>query len=83
MSRLLCMVFCQICQKITTLWEEVFEYLRSWVFGPRDKPVYSKHKAAVAASLAQLLRSLENYAKAFAIWSSKVIPDALYLSLCS
>ncbi|KAL8939074.1 MAG: hypothetical protein Q9216_003552 [Gyalolechia sp. 2 TL-2023] len=74
MPDLVCMVLRQLCHKTTMLWEGVFEDLRSWVFGPRAKTEYSKNKAAVATSLAQLLRSVEVYDKAFHVWTNKGCP---------
>lgn len=71
---LVCMVLHQLGHKVTTLWEGAFEHLRLWVNGPRAKTDYSKHKAAVATSLAQLRHSLEMYDSAFTIWSKKGHP---------
>ncbi|KAI4176165.1 MAG: hypothetical protein LQ343_001209 [Gyalolechia ehrenbergii] len=75
------MVLRQLCHRTITLWESVFEHLRSWIFGPRAKTNFSQHRAAVATALAQLLRSVEMYDKAFVIWLSKVTARTSCLSI--
>ncbi|KAL8834896.1 MAG: hypothetical protein Q9170_003538 [Blastenia crenularia] len=54
----------QLCHKATALWEDMFDHLRSWVFGRRDKTSFSRNKTAVATSLARLFNCVKTYGDA-------------------
>ena len=72
LPRLVCGVLRRLYQKAITLWEEMFEHLRAWISGRRDKATFSEQKATVAQSLAQLLNCIERYNEASRTWSNRV-----------
>ncbi|KAL8699555.1 MAG: hypothetical protein Q9201_005938 [Fulgogasparrea decipioides] len=69
LPELVCGILGQFCLKAVSLWEAIFEHLRLWVFGPRNKPAFNRQKGAVAGSLARLYACVERYSDAQVKWS--------------
>lgn len=75
LQSLLCGVLRQLYRKVTLLWETIFDRLRLWVLGSRNKTQFSRQKATVATSLAQILNCVELYSEALANVSKTVTLD--------
>ena len=51
--------------KAVAIWEMMFEHLRLWAFGDRNKVGFPSQRKAVAKSLAQVCASIEIYGLAY------------------
>ncbi|KAL8923381.1 MAG: hypothetical protein Q9208_004651 [Pyrenodesmia sp. 3 TL-2023] len=71
---LICDFLGQLYRKVKTHWGALFDSLRSWLSGRRNKTSFSRQKAAIATALAQLLTCVELYNAAVAKWSSMGMP---------
>ncbi|KAL9629712.1 MAG: hypothetical protein Q9204_005120 [Flavoplaca sp. TL-2023a] len=61
LQALACGILRNLYDKAIDLWERMFEHLRSWAFGSRNKVGFPDQKKAVAQSLAQVCASIEMY----------------------
>ncbi|KAL8655075.1 MAG: hypothetical protein Q9226_003181 [Calogaya cf. arnoldii] len=62
---LACGVLRQFYHKAVALWETIFEHLRLWAFGLRNKIGFPHQKKAVAILLAQVCTTVETYSNAY------------------
>ncbi|KAL8816399.1 MAG: hypothetical protein Q9223_004586 [Gallowayella weberi] len=69
LQKLVCGILRQFCYKAVSLWETMFENLRSWVFGRRNKSSFLRQKGIIATSLAHVYSSIESYHHASQGWS--------------
>ena len=69
-----CGILRQLYDKAVSLWETIFDHLRSWVDGRRNKASFSRQKAAVATSVARLCSSIETYWQAWQGRCNPVVP---------
>ncbi|KAL8669670.1 MAG: hypothetical protein Q9168_005754 [Polycauliona sp. 1 TL-2023] len=58
---LACGILRQLYHKAVALWETIFDHLRSWALGHRNKAGFPRQKEAVAVSLAKVCNSIETY----------------------
>ncbi|KAL8993344.1 MAG: hypothetical protein Q9169_006413 [Polycauliona sp. 2 TL-2023] len=85
-----CGILRQLYHKAAGLWETIFDRLRLWVSGRRNKPSFARQKEAVTVSLARLCNTVETYGhvrqegsneQPFAIWKMASHPHWLISEL--